>query len=117
MFTTDSYLWTIMETAEDDYPRLAFADWLENQGEITHAEFIRLQCQLAENPADDDRWKREKDRMEVLWKMLREQWKDRVQELSLPPFQLSHFHRGFLNRPVTLEIEDRELWLRAEHRW
>lgn len=29
----------------NDAPRLAYADWLEREGESLHAEFIRLQCQ------------------------------------------------------------------------
>jgi uncharacterized protein (TIGR02996 family) len=30
---------------KNDAPRLAYADWLEKDGEHLHAEFIRLQCQ------------------------------------------------------------------------
>jgi uncharacterized protein (TIGR02996 family) len=39
----------------DDLPRLVFADWLEENGEPTRAEFIRLQCQLARLPPDTPR--------------------------------------------------------------
>jgi uncharacterized protein (TIGR02996 family) len=37
----------IMESPEDDAPRLVYADWLEEHGEPKRAEFIRLQCELS----------------------------------------------------------------------
>jgi uncharacterized protein (TIGR02996 family) len=40
----------IKETPEDDAPRLILADWLEEHGEPDRAEFIRLQCRLAQVP-------------------------------------------------------------------
>jgi uncharacterized protein (TIGR02996 family) len=35
------------ESPEDDGPRLALADWLEEQGDTARAEFLRLQLRLA----------------------------------------------------------------------
>jgi uncharacterized protein (TIGR02996 family) len=32
---------------DDDLPRLVYADWLDEQGRHTRAEFIRVQCELA----------------------------------------------------------------------
>jgi uncharacterized protein (TIGR02996 family) len=32
---------------DDDLPRLAYADWLEEQGDLDRAELIRVQCQRA----------------------------------------------------------------------
>jgi uncharacterized protein (TIGR02996 family) len=41
---------------EDDAPRLAYADWLdESGGEPERAALIRVQCELARLPADDQR--------------------------------------------------------------
>jgi uncharacterized protein (TIGR02996 family) len=41
---------------EDDAPRLAYADWLdESGGEPERAALIRVQCELARLPADDPR--------------------------------------------------------------
>ena len=37
----------ILDAPEDDVPRLAYADWLEEHGYDARAEFIRLQCRLA----------------------------------------------------------------------
>lgn len=37
----------------DDAPRLIYADWLEDQGELEQAEYIRVQCQLAASSVAD----------------------------------------------------------------
>ena len=46
----------------DDGPRLAYADWLEERGDV-RGEFIRAQCELAKMVRNDHRrerpWKRE----------------------------------------------------------
>lgn len=49
-----SLLDAIHERPDDDLPRLVYADWLEERGD-PRAEFIRVQCQLAEGGADDER--------------------------------------------------------------
>ncbi len=46
----------ILETPEDDTPRLVAADWFEEQGgeaNVARAEFIRTQIQRANLPPDD----------------------------------------------------------------
>ncbi len=46
----DALLAAIRDHPEEDTPRLMFADWLDEQGgaaDTAHAEFIRLQCELA----------------------------------------------------------------------
>src|SRR5262245_1361961 len=52
--THDAFLQAILETPDDDAPRLVYADWLEEQGD-PHGPFIRLQCQLAAMADDDPR--------------------------------------------------------------
>ena len=47
MNSRDAFLHAIAENPDDDDRRLAFADWLEEHGEPGHAEFIRVQCELA----------------------------------------------------------------------
>lgn len=42
----------IRSCPEEDAPRLIFADWLEERGDDTRAEFVRLQCELARLEAD-----------------------------------------------------------------
>lgn len=42
-----AFLSAAKERPEDDMPRLALADWLDERGDAERAEFIRLQCRLA----------------------------------------------------------------------
>jgi uncharacterized protein (TIGR02996 family) len=42
-----TFLQSIIEAPDDDAPRLAYSDWLEDNGEPARAEFIRVQCRLA----------------------------------------------------------------------
>ena len=42
----ESFLDAIVANPDDDQMRLVFADWLEENGESVHADFIRLQCEL-----------------------------------------------------------------------
>lgn len=47
MIEREPLLQTILEHPEADWPRLVYADWLEERGETAHAELIRVQCELA----------------------------------------------------------------------
>jgi uncharacterized protein (TIGR02996 family) len=40
----------VLAAPNDDLPRLAAADWWEEQGEVARAEFIRVQIQLTSIP-------------------------------------------------------------------
>jgi uncharacterized protein (TIGR02996 family) len=51
----DAFLGAIIESPEDDAPRLVFADWLEEHGEPERAEFIRAQVGVARLPEGDVR--------------------------------------------------------------
>jgi uncharacterized protein (TIGR02996 family) len=52
MVQQEAFLQAILEHPEDDTPRLVYADWLEDHGDPTRAEFIRLQIELAHLAAD-----------------------------------------------------------------
>ncbi len=43
----------ILDDPDEDGPRLAFADWLEEQGEPRRAEWLRVSCELARLSHDD----------------------------------------------------------------
>src|SRR3954466_406396 len=45
----------VMNSPDDDAPRLEYASWFENRGEPERGEFIRVQCALDTMPADDPR--------------------------------------------------------------
>jgi uncharacterized protein (TIGR02996 family) len=57
MIHTDdpNLLAAVIANAENDAPRLVYADWLEENGDPHRADFIRVQCALAgKSPADPD---------------------------------------------------------------
>ena len=43
----ERFLAAICAVPQDDHPRRAFSDWLEEHGEVERAEFIRVQCRIA----------------------------------------------------------------------
>jgi uncharacterized protein (TIGR02996 family) len=47
MSQKEAFLRAIREAPEDNTHRLVYADWLTDQGETTHAQLIRVQCELA----------------------------------------------------------------------
>lgn len=46
----DAFMQAIIADPANDTPRLLYADWLEEQGDGERAEFIRMQCELANHP-------------------------------------------------------------------
>jgi uncharacterized protein (TIGR02996 family) len=49
-------LQSILDQPEDETRRLIYADWLEEHGDPDRASFVRVQCALAEQTPDDERW-------------------------------------------------------------
>jgi uncharacterized protein (TIGR02996 family) len=49
----DAFLQAILESPDDDTPRLVYADWLDEHDDPTRAEFIRLQCRIEDTSLDD----------------------------------------------------------------
>lgn len=47
------FLDDIIEHPTDDAPRLVYADWLEDNGDLTRAEFVRVQVELARTSERD----------------------------------------------------------------
>src|SRR5690348_16815656 len=54
---------------DDDAPRLAFADWLERQGESDFARYIRLELERDRLPKTDSRWGELQEQVRALGKM------------------------------------------------
>lgn len=46
--TDADFLRAILAVPDDDAPRLIYADWLDENGQPERAEFIRVQCRIAE---------------------------------------------------------------------
>src|SRR5262245_21506431 len=49
------FMRSIIESPDDDAPRLVYADWLEEHGQTDRSAFIRVQCELARLPEADER--------------------------------------------------------------
>jgi uncharacterized protein (TIGR02996 family) len=99
---------------DDLTPRLAFADWLHEQGQVGRAEFIRVQCRLlAPDLAVDDwgfpvwgTWPAEAERnrlraqAEALLKKHRRAWLGKLPVPKSGPWGLANFTGGFLDTLV-----------------
>ncbi len=70
----ERFLAAIIESPEDDLPRLVFADWLEERGDTRRAEFIRLQCALDQEPHGTEYRIRSEFRCQELLKRDRSKW-------------------------------------------
>jgi uncharacterized protein (TIGR02996 family) len=95
---------------DEDTPRLAFADWLDEQGRHQQAEFVRGQVEYAATPADSPR------RREVAFRC--RQLLDAHEEAWLAPRYAFEgewgWHRGFVETfqttPVDLGEDDAALF-------
>jgi uncharacterized protein (TIGR02996 family) len=89
----EAFLQAILEDPENDVPRLIFADWLEEHGQPDRAEFIRLQCELARMPQDDERRAALEKREAELRRDHREEWGEPLRGLV----EGWSFRRGFVD--------------------
>jgi uncharacterized protein (TIGR02996 family) len=89
----DALYRAILADPDDDTPRLAYADWLCENGEDDRAEFIRVQCELARNPTLALRAKEK-----ALWALHGEQWLAPLKAQGQPLYGGAHgeFRRGFV---------------------
>ncbi|MBL8796660.1 MAG: TIGR02996 domain-containing protein [Planctomycetia bacterium] len=81
---------SVLESPDDDAPRLVYADWLEERGD-PRAEFIRVQCAAARLPADDLRL----PGLQARAKQLLAHARDWSAPLGLEP-EACEFRRGFV---------------------
>jgi uncharacterized protein (TIGR02996 family) len=97
MSMQEAFLRSILEAPDEDAPRLAYSDWLEDNGDPAQAEFIRVQCRLAaldeDDPARRDLQRREYD-------LLADHWGEWAAPL-VGRVSCWQFQRGFVER-VTL---------------
>jgi internalin A len=73
----DAFLQAIVESPEDDTPRLMYADWLTERGDV-RGDFIRVQCELArlepDHPGYDRLREQEQELLEAHSGRWRSQW-------------------------------------------
>jgi uncharacterized protein (TIGR02996 family) len=85
-----SFLRAILDSPNDDLPRLVYADFLEESGEADRAEFIRIQCELATVGFSRERRNALESRERELLTKYVEVWK-------LPIRGHQTFRRGFVD--------------------
>jgi uncharacterized protein (TIGR02996 family) len=88
----DAFIQAIIESPEEDTPRLVYADWLEERGD-PRGEFVRVQCLLATLAADDGR----RPPLEALERRLLERHQDEWLGPLRPLLSRWEFRRGFLD--------------------
>ena len=92
----------IWEHPHEDTPRLMFADWLQENGQPERAEFIRVQCELAQLDEWDDaeRIAQLKTREDALWALHANEWRSKLKK----ELQHANFRRGFaVPHPLRLD--------------
>jgi uncharacterized protein (TIGR02996 family) len=92
----DAFIQAIIESPDDDVPRLVFADWLDDHGQAERAEFIRVQVELARAAADGLAPATRRDellaRQQELLRGHERQWADRLHGVA----DRYWFRRGFV---------------------
>ncbi|MCI0705424.1 MAG: TIGR02996 domain-containing protein, partial [Planctomycetia bacterium] len=107
----------ILDNPDEDTPRLIYADWLDEHGDPGRAEFIRVQCRLAERkqrthvPGDDP----EEQRAFELFKQLGTRWLAEL--LVIRNLRWGGFYRGFpgvsVTNATTLVRAEEKIWSAA----
>src|SRR5438552_3752265 len=111
-----AFLQAILETPDDDAPRLVYADWLDDEGDAERAEFIRLGCRLARLDEPDPEREDLRRRWDLLEHDHRHTWQPEVPLASrafasIPP--ASPFRRGF----VSLVSQNLDVFLESPERF
>ncbi|MEN0062862.1 MAG: TIGR02996 domain-containing protein [Myxococcota bacterium] len=86
----------IRANPDDDALRLVYADWLADQGDMSHAAFIESDVTAARHPATDPRGLPAKRRRNRLWRRHRSEWKAKLPKLSGVVWG-DHYERGLLS--------------------
>src|SRR5262245_42507168 len=63
----DAILADVIQNPDDDLPRLAYADWLDEHGDEIRAKFIRAQLRLFRSPENDPECEPLRNRCWELW--------------------------------------------------
>lgn len=90
------FLDAIIAAPEDDIPRLVYADWLDERGCGERAEFIRVQCELAQKAKYDPSRLPLLKREQMLLTKHGDGWAKSVAAITRD----YEFHRGFVDTVV-----------------
>jgi uncharacterized protein (TIGR02996 family) len=100
-----AFLERVIESPDDDGPRLVHADWLDEQGD-PRGEFIRVQCALASMPKNDPRRPALAGRESVLMSRYAMQWQEPFKGYA----NWCEFRRGYIE---TVNVEARKFLARG----
>jgi uncharacterized protein (TIGR02996 family) len=106
MDQASAFLQAILESPDDDVPRLVYADWLDEQGEsaaTARAALIRVQFALRDLPADDPRRLQLEECERDLLVAHESAWTDPLRRHC--HVQRCRFRGGFVER-VVISVED-----------
>ena len=92
-----------IRSTDDDQPKLVYADWLEQQGNIDRANLIRHQCTVAAHPAWDRRHIEAQWEVDVLLAAHAKTW--RAELPQFPGVQWLDFERGFVTS-VAIDVPE-----------
>ena len=93
----EAFLEFIIESPDDNAPRLIYADWLEENDQPERAEFIRVQCELAGLAEGDPRRRKLQARERTLLATHQEEWLGSLRG-NVNGYE---FRRGFVEAIVT----------------
>jgi uncharacterized protein (TIGR02996 family) len=93
MSEREALLAAVCEQPDDDVPRLVFADWCEENGQPERAEFIRVQCRIAQLAEHEPERETLGARELALWKAHFLVWLKEVPAWARPKVGVS---RGFV---------------------
>jgi uncharacterized protein (TIGR02996 family) len=95
MSTKAQLLAAIIAEPDEDTPRLAYADFLQENDEPGRADFIRVQCEYAQLPNWDARAKELRHQIRVLLAHHADEWYAELGEIE--DVKWGAFERGFVN--------------------
>jgi uncharacterized protein (TIGR02996 family) len=107
----EAFLKAICDNPDDDLPRLIYADWLDERGDLNSAEFIRLQCALAAGrdlagqPISKERRTEMEARTHVLLPPVKKRMIDALHKTGARKIQSIQIKRGF-PEAITLDAAD-----------
>jgi uncharacterized protein (TIGR02996 family) len=106
--TEADWLSAIYQQPDDDRPRLLFADWLEEHGQLERAELIRLQCRRSGGLVYADE---HDDRVDALLDKHRKAWSAHLPQQDKRVTW--RFRRGLpeeLEIPLEMLVDEWETW-------
>jgi uncharacterized protein (TIGR02996 family) len=112
--TREDFIRAICAAPDDDAPRLVFADWLEENGDPNWGQFIRLSCELARHPQDDEEARRLSDRCDTFHSKVEHRLLEELRVFKGFDWRIGAprglFEVAFVSSPKTLIAEADRIW-------